>query len=277
MAFARARVHRRSRRARDVAVAATGVASSRDPSLDRPIGIFGHAACVSDCMRVDGRDTRSRSPPSPSNRRARDRGDARARMRAVARAVAATTVAVTAVTAIEAAALTATYVTAPEARGPRRGLARYDDGVDRADARGRARRRRLVAYVAGDSTACGVGCGDGAARTRARRGTTEEGPTLARAFARTLGERMTADVEWRALGFKGADVRGLRDKLVPALREAMEATRGEGGAGGDDDDASEEDAGERRASVDAVVIMCGLNDVKHSIVGRRSDDVSTSS
>ena len=192
-------------------------------------------------------------------------------MRAVARAVAATTVAVTAVTAIEAAALTATYVTAPEARGPRRGLARYDDGVDRADARGRARRRRLVAYVAGDSTACGVGCGDGAARTRARRGTTEEGPTLARAFARTLGERMTADVEWRALGFKGADVRGLRDKLVPALREAMEATRGEGGAGGDDDDASEEDAGERRASVDAVVIMCGLNDVKHSIVGRRSD------
>ena len=58
---------------------------------------------------------------------------------------------------------------------------------------------------------------------------------------------MTADVEWRALGFKGADVRGLRDKLVPALREAMEATRGEGGAGGDDDDASEE----RRGASDA--------------------------
>ena len=209
----------------------------------------------------------------------RPRVAARRRMRACARAVAATTVAVTAVTALEAAALTATYVTAPEARGPREGLARYDETTTttttttRGGATRATRRRRLVAVVAGDSTACGVGCGDdGRGRTRGETAAGEAGPTLARAFARGLGERMTADVEWRALGFKGADVRGLRDKLIPALREA---TEGAGGRGDDDYDASERDGRGRRASVDAVVIMCGLNDLKHSIVGRRSETFRT--
>ena len=237
------------------------------------VGLYAHTNAVG---RSVGRSVGRRvSHPRAASR---PRVAARRRMRACARAVAATTVAVTAVTALEAAALTATYVTAPEARGPREGLARYDETTTttttttRGGAKRATARRRLVAVVAGDSTACGVGCGDGAARARARRGTTEEGPTLARAFARTLGERMTADVEWRALGFKGADVRGLRDKLIPALREA---TEGAGGRGDDDDDASERDGRGRRASVDAVVIMCGLNDLKHSIVGRRSETFRT--
>ena len=126
-----------------------------------------------------------------------------------------------------------------------------DDG-ERSRSR---RRRRLVAFVAGDSTACGVGCASAyetPTKTesddddekaegvrRAREGGDEEpggrrerflGPTLARAFAARASERLRADVEWRALGFKGADVRGLRDKLIPALREAMRGDDGDEGA-----------------------------------------------
>ena len=83
------------------------------------------------------------------------------------------------------------------------------------------------------------------------------GPTLARAFAARASERLRADVEWRALGFKGADVRGLRDKLIPALREAMR---------GDSEDGSTTSG----TTPDAVVIMCGINDAKRSVVGRTS-------
>ena len=192
-----------------------------------------------------------------------------------------------AVTMAQAVTLTATYSTAPEARGPRRGVIGFeddgtgDDGDDDDDGgrrpvisrwmttrsigsggrddgeRSRSRRRRrLVAFVAGDSTACGVGCasayetptptdgdeddtkGEGVRRARDGGGGDEDeeiggrrgrflGPTLARAFAARASERLRADVEWRALGFKGADVRGLRDKLIPSpqINVMVSATR----------------------------------------------------
>jgi len=207
----------------------------------------------------------------------------------LARGTAAVCCATTCVTAAQAATLTATYLTPPEASGPRRGrcAARRGEGEDastttasvtsvgayRTDATRRERRdasrRTIVAYVAGDSTACGVGCettpvgsaggGDGGDRGKedgkASRG--GRGPTLAVTFADAVGEKLGANVEWRALGFKGADVRSLRDKLIPALREAMSA---------DDAEASSSSA------PDAVVLMCGINDAKHSIVGRTSSD-----
>jgi len=213
----------------------------------------------------------------------------------LARGTAAVCFATTCVTAAQAATLTATYLTPPEASGPRRGrcAARRGEGEDasttttttttstvtsvgahRTDATRRERRdasrRTIVAYVAGDSTACGVGCEttpvgsaggggggdrgkeDGNAASRGGRG-----PTLAVTFADAVGEKLGANVEWRALGFKGADVRSLRDKLIPALREAMSA----------------DDAGASSSSApDAVVLMCGINDAKHSIVGRTSSD-----
>ena len=140
-----------------------------------------------------------------------------------------------AVTMAQAVTLTATYSTAPEARGPRRGVIgfeRDDDDVMRSGGRSgesrddggrsrRRRRRRLVAFVAGDSTACGVGCasayavetptrtdddddddeGDGV-RSACERGDEEFGgrrgrflgPTLARAFAARASERLRADL-----------------------------------------------------------------------------------
>ena len=219
-----------------------------------------------------------------------------------------------AVTMAQAVTLTATYSTAPEARGPRRGVIGFEDeGGDDDDGGGRRpvisrwmttrsigsggrddgersrsrRRRRLVAFVAGDSTACGVGCASAyetPTKTesddddekaegvrRAREGGGEEpggrrerflGPTLARAFAARASERLRADVEWRALGFKGADVRGLRDKLIPALREAMR--------GDDGDEGAVDGSVARGTTPDAVVIMCGINDAKRVVVGRTS-------
>ena len=219
-----------------------------------------------------------------------------------------------AVTMAQAVTLTATYSTAPEARGPRRGVIGFEDeGGDDDDGGGRRpvisrwmttrsigsggrddgersrsrRRRRLVAFVAGDSTACGVGCASAyetPTKTesddddekaegvrRAREGGDEEaggkrerflGPTLARAFAARASERLRADVEWRALGFKGADVRGLRDKLIPALREAMR--------GDDGDEGAVDESVTRGTTPDAVVLMCGINDAKRVVVGRTS-------
>jgi len=225
----------------------------------------------------------------------------RARAVAIARASAMACAVTCAVTAVQAVTLTATYVTAPEARGPRRGVVvveRADADAAKtgdADARGASSsvkavktmsavkgmmrrtsarwmgrdarredeggaartRRRVVAFVTGDSTACGVGCEsayDGETDGAARRFL---GPTLARTFAASVSESLRADVEWRALGFKGADVRGLRDKLIPALREAMR---------GDSEDGSMTSG----TTPDAVVIMCGINDAKHSVVGRTS-------
>jgi len=223
-----------------------------------------------------------------------------------------------AVTMAQAVTLTATYSTAPEARGPRRGVIGFEDeGGDDDDGGGRRpvisrwmttrsigsggrddgersrsrRRRRLVAFVAGDSTACGVGCasayetptpterdeddtkGEGVRRARDGGGGGDDeeiggrggrflGPTLARAFAARASERLRADVEWRALGFKGADVRGLRDKLIPALREAMR--------GDDGDEGAVDGSVARGTTPDAVVIMCGINDAKRVVVGRTS-------
>lgn len=196
----------------------------------------------------------------------------------------------TTLTAVQAATLTATYLTPPEASGPRRGWflqreerARRSSQKEEEDAststsssmlvsstmmdekrRRNANRRTIVAYVAGDSTACGVGCETPAATPVGKdrdkvdgniRG--GRGPTLAVTFADAVGEKLGVNVEWRALGFKGADVRSLRDKLIPALREAMSA---------DDAEASSS------CAPDAVVLMCGINDAKHSIVGRTSSD-----
>ncbi len=239
----------------------------------------------------------------------------------IARASTMSLVVAVAVTTAQAVTVTATYSTAPEARGPRRGVIGFegdDDGREGAGRRatrvrmgrwmptmgsggrsgsvsgggggGGGGRRRLVAYVAGDSTACGVGCAsayaaetprrtddgqcecddDGEDGVRSERGDEEFGgrrgrllgPTLARAFAARASERLRADVEWRALGFKGADVRGLRDKLIPALREAMR---------GDDVEEEEVDGSATRATTpDAVVSMCGINDAKRVVVGRTS-------
>lgn len=164
-------------------------------------------------------------------------------MRAASRALGATCVALaaTCVTACaQAVTLSRTFVTAPECDGPRAGRATRGR-TDAAREGAVTRARTLLVHLVGDSTACGVGCG-------------ARGPTLASSFAASVSETLGADVEWRALGFKGADVRALRDKLVPAMRDAVGRGDGAGGA----------------AAPHAVVIMCGINDAKRSVVGRTS-------
>jgi len=290
-------------RARDVPDA-TPTRRASSPSIDRSVSIDR-------CDRsIDGLD-RSVDGCGSGARGMR----ARAVATTIARASSMSLGCAVAVTMAQAVTLTATYSTAPEARGPRRGVIGFDGGMDDDDdddsrwmttrtigsgvrgVRGvrdegggtRRRRRRLVAFVAGDSTACGVGCASAyetPTKTeserddddekvegvrRAREGGGEEpggrrerflGPTLARAFAARASERLRADVEWRALGFKGADVRGLRDKLIPALREAMR--------GDDGDEGAVDGSVTRGTTPDAVVIMCGINDAKRVVVGRTS-------
>lgn len=204
----------------------------------------------------------------------------------LARGTAVACAVTTTLTAVQAATLTATYLTPPEASGPRRGwfLQREERArrspssttsssssmlvsstiMDEKRRERNASRRTIVAYVAGDSTACGVGCETPATTPVGKDRDKEDGsirggrgPTLAVTFADAVGEKLGVNVEWRALGFKGADVRSLRDKLIPALREAMSA---------DDAEASSS------STPDAVVLMCGINDAKHSIVGRTSSD-----
>ena len=85
----------------------------------------------------------------------------------------------------------------------------------------------------GDSVVKGVGC---------RR--VGEGPTLPRHVAEVVAEQLGAEVGWRALGETGADIRMLREQFIPLLRREVERCA---------------QSGER---VDAVVVVCGLNDIK---------------
>jgi lysophospholipase L1-like esterase len=176
----------------------------------------------------------------------------------VRRGCAYAAVATTVTTAAQAGVLTATYVTAPEAKGPRFGLECRQTTTTSTTSSGAAGRRRVV-FVAGDSTVCGVGC---ATSDRC------DGPTLPRRLARALGEALDVDVEWRALGYKGADVRALRAKLLPALREAMMR----GGEDEVDGGMVSSSSSSSSSPPHAVVLMCGLNDAKHSIVGRTTTE-----
>ena len=98
-----------------------------------------------------------------------------------------------------------------------------------------ARKIRLV--VLGDSLALGVGCHD-----------KDGSPVMPQILARTLGQKLEADVEWHTLGVVGGTVADLHDllpTLAPLLQQQPTAA-----------------ANAARAEVVCVVI-CGLNDWKH--------------
>ena len=94
-------------------------------------------------------------------------------------------------------------------------------------------RRRNIIFL-GDSLVTGVGCDHEVG----------EGPTLPRAVAHELSLKLGVDVSWLALGETGADILSLSSRLMPSLKREVERCRA---------------AGEQ---VDAVVIVCGLNDMK---------------
>eukprot|EP00967_Tisochrysis_lutea_P123665 scaffold206117_cov24-Tisochrysis_lutea.AAC.1 len=122
----------------------------------------------------------------------------------------------------QAAWVRAAFVLPPDASGPTRGIVGERPGET-----------RNIVFL-GDSLVTGVGCEP----------TRGEGPTLPRAVAHELSARMGGEVSWLALGETGADILSLSERLLPSLAAEAERCRQEGG------------------QIDAVVIVCGLNDMK---------------
>jgi len=114
----------------------------------------------------------------------------------------------------------------PDATGPTSGTA------SAAALRSSGTRRNII--FLGDSLVTGVGCDAEAG----------EGPTLPRRVAELLSGRLGVDVGWLALGETGADVGTLSERLMPHVQSEVARCGAQG---------------ER---VDAVVIVCGLNDMK---------------
>ena len=79
-----------------------------------------------------------------------------------------------------------------------------DDDGDRS---GRKRRPLRRVVVVGDSLVTGVGC----------RMDRCDGPTLPRRLGEALADAIGADVEWVAVGAKGADLAAIRRDVIPSL------------------------------------------------------------
>ncbi|KAL1499981.1 hypothetical protein AB1Y20_012659 [Prymnesium parvum] len=130
--------------------------------------------------------------------------------------------------AAEVAYLRLSFKLPPDPPGPVSGL------VHAPSPRGT---RHLV--FLGDSIVTGVGCSDASGA---------HGPVMPRACASLVARRLGQDVSWAALGETGADVTALRQTYLPRLARLAAELRAEGEA------------------VDAVVLFCGLNDVKECIL-----------
>ena len=138
------------------------------------------------------------------------------------------------------------------------------------------RTRRVV--IVGDSLVTGVGC----------RVDRCDGPMLPRRLGEVLAELIGADVEWVAVGAKvrvsfyfrtvrairltscllssqqGADLAAIRRDVVPALKRRAESHDGSSSAPHEHDSGSTH----THKPIDAVVLMCGVNDFKHALSGR---------
>jgi len=133
----------------------------------------------------------------------------------------------------------------PEAKGPLQGLVRWTQQAKLPAVRSAAAaavcapaaappagHRKNVLFI-GDSLVTGVGCSQDPSC----------GPMLPRAVAEFLSRYMRVDVQWAAIGETGIDVRGLH-VLLPAVTREVDRARSLG------------------QHVDAVVVICGLNDLK---------------
>ena len=124
-----------------------------------------------------------------------------------------------------------------------------DDDGDRS---GRKRRPLRRVVVVGDSLVTGVGC----------RMDRCDGPTLPRRLGEALADAIGADVEWVAVGAKGADLAAIRRDVIPSLGSRRRRR--------DDDDERRSSSSSSSSRIDAVVLMCGVNDFKHALTGRQS-------
>ena len=141
----------------------------------------------------------------------------------------------------------------------------------------RTHRRTRRVVIVGDSLVTGVGC----------RVDRCDGPMLPRRLGEVLAELIGADVEWVAVGAKvrvsfyfrtvrairltsclfiqqGADLAAIRRDVVPALKRRAESHDGSSSAPHEHDS----DSTHTHKPIDAVVLMCGVNDFKHALSGR---------
>lgn len=139
----------------------------------------------------------------------------------------------------------------------------YEDPENRRPKNNRRKKRALLVYVLGDSLVTGAGASDAA------RGF---GPPLPRVFAEVLADATGRPVEWRAFGKKAADVKRIREEVVPAARAAFlnEFRKGETSVG---DRPSASPRFTTRSPPpglvpDLILILCGVNDLKHAFGGR---------
>ena len=141
----------------------------------------------------------------------------------------------------------------------------FDENRRQSDEKPPSEKRSLLVYALGDSLVTGAGASDAA------RGF---GPPLPRVFAEVLADATGRVVEWRAFGKKAADVKRIREEVVPAARAAfLEEGKGE-------TETAEVTLGADRPSAerfrksspppvpDLILILCGVNDLKHAFGGR---------
>jgi lysophospholipase L1-like esterase len=128
----------------------------------------------------------------------------------------------------------------PSPSGPISGVERHDGLGDKGLPRQEnpsehtATQRRHVVFL-GDSTATGTGCSEEAGTL---------GAVMPRACASLVARRLGQDVSWAVVGTVGADVPTASHHLSPLLEQQAARLRCRG------------------ESLDAVVLLCGLNDVK---------------
>lgn len=148
------------------------------------------------------------------------------------------------------------------------------EGEGNAPPHCRRRRKRRILFV-GDSLIVGVGCNE------------ETGAVLPKVVAKTLADKLDVDIQWSAFGKVGGDVKTLHETLMPQVKAMLSANataRGKAsvaeaamdeheGAGGGSSVVSMGFADDEK--VDAVVLMCGLNDWKVALLnGKTPADVS---
>jgi len=108
--------------------------------------------------------------------------------------------------------------------------------------------KSLRILFVGDSLIAGVGCTKGEA-------------ILPRQLAQSIANELNVEVSWRAWALIGGDVRQLQTQIIPEISKYMNAAAASGGA---------DCHGVR---VDAVVVMCGLNDWKRVLSGEKTPEV----
>jgi len=136
------------------------------------------------------------------------------------------------------------------------------------------KKKRLLLHVIGDSLVTGAGVS---------RDADGFGPVLPRVIAERLATLLDADVEWHAFGKKAADVASIRKDVVGDWSARRRGLKSDAEERVRDDEGGRENnpplpvpvpAAATAAAApapDIVIVLCGVNDLKHAFRGRTPD------